>query len=59
MPVHSRGQKSPNSNHFIDANSFTAIGAISINKLLELMTTNNSKKRAAFAVFIVNYSGSK
>jgi hypothetical protein len=52
MLVHSRGQEYPNSNHFIEAHSFTALGAISINKLLALMTINDSMNRAAFVVFI-------
>jgi hypothetical protein len=54
MLVHSRGQEYPNSNHFIEAHSFTALGAISINKLLALMTINDSMNRAAFVVFIEN-----
>jgi hypothetical protein len=52
MLVHSRGQEYPSSNHFIEAHSFTALGAISINKLLALMTINDSMNRAAFVVFI-------
>lgn len=55
MPVHSRGQESPNSNHFIKAHLFTAIGAISINKILALRTINNLINKAAFVVFIVNF----
>jgi hypothetical protein len=42
MPVHSRSQEYPNSNHFIEAHSFTVLGAISINKLGAFMTIKNS-----------------
>jgi putative transposase len=52
MAVHSRGQESPKSNHFIEAHSCTAIGAISINKLLALMTKNDSMNGSALVVFI-------
>jgi len=55
MLVHSRGQEYPNSNHFIEAHSFTALGAISINKVLALMTMNDSMDGRAFAVFIEKF----
>jgi len=55
MLVHSRGQEDPNSNHFIEAHLFTALGVISINKLLALMTRNDSMNRAAFVVFIEKF----
>jgi len=40
--THARSQpeESPNSHHFIEVHSFTASGAISINKVLALMTRN-------------------
>jgi hypothetical protein len=52
MPVHSRGQESPKPNHFIEAHSCTALGAISINKLLALMARNDSMNGSALVVFI-------
>jgi hypothetical protein len=52
--THARSQpeESPKSNHFIEAHSFTAIGAISIYKLLALMTKTYSINGAVFVVFI-------
>jgi putative transposase len=40
---------------FYRAAKFTAIGAISINKLLAVMTMNDSMDGAAFAVFIEKF----
>ncbi|MEG3844914.1 transposase [Microcoleus sp. herbarium14] len=47
----------PISNHFIEGLSFTAIGAISMNKVLALMTMNDSMDGQAFAVFIEKFLG--
>jgi hypothetical protein len=45
-------QELPTSNHFIEGQKVTAIGAISMNKVLALMTMNDSMDGRAFAVFI-------
>ena len=57
MPVHNQAQKSPNLNPFIALHSFTAIGAVSINKVLALMTMNDSMDGQAFTVFIEKFLG--
>ena len=55
MPVHSVGQEHTKKKHFIGVLSFTAIGAISMNKVLALMTMNDSMDRQAFAIFIQHF----
>jgi len=45
-------QELPKLNHFIEGHSFTAIGAISMNQVLAVMTMNDSMDGRAFAVFI-------
>jgi transposase len=40
------------SNHLIGGNSFTVIGAISLKKVVGLMTLNGSMDSQAFAVFV-------
>jgi transposase len=43
------------SNHFIEELSFTAIGAISLKKVLAVMTLNDSMDGVAFSVFIEKF----
>jgi putative transposase len=57
MPVHNQAQKPPKLNPFIARHSFTAIGAVSINKVLALMTMNDSMDGQAFTVFIDKFLG--
>jgi putative transposase len=52
MHVHNAGQEYTKKKHFIGVLSFTAIGAISMNKVLALMTMNDSMDGQAFAIFI-------
>ena len=43
------------SSHFIEGHSVTVIGAISLKKVLALMTMDDSMDGAAFAVFIEQF----
>jgi putative transposase len=52
MPVPCRGQESRSFKRFYRGAKVTAIGAISLNKVLALMTMNDSMNGAAFAVFV-------
>ena len=55
MHVHNAGQEHTKKKHFIGVLSFTAIGAISMNKVLALMTMNDSMDGQAFAIFIQHF----
>ena len=55
MHVHNAGQEYTKKKHFIGAISFTAIGAISMNKVLALMTMNDAMDGQAFAIFIQHF----
>ena len=52
MPVPCRGQESRSFKPFYRGAKVTAIGAISLNKVLALMTINDSMNGAVFAVFV-------
>jgi putative transposase len=45
------------SSHFIEGHSVTVIGAISVKKILAVMTMDDSMDGAAFAVFIEQFLG--
>jgi transposase len=55
MHVHNAEQEYTKKKHFIEVISFTAIGAISMNKVLALMTMNDSMDGQAIAIFIQHF----
>jgi transposase len=55
MPVHKWEQEPTLSIPFIEDHSFTVIGAISIKKVVALMTMNNSMDGIAFELFVEKF----